>query len=186
MAQTSGSGSSYSSYLFWMMVALVCAVGIILGVAFHLSSRLLFSMAPPSGADSLTAHTRTADFRVEKLNDIGPGLPLYPHAVLLLPGTNAGEAMPQKPRVRLQTTTYYTEDIRELVDSWYLQHLGAEFVRHSAGDPQAPGELTDVAVPADSIVFIGKRGDQVRMVTLTSNSSGTTITQVRFTKRQGE
>jgi hypothetical protein len=186
MAQTSGAGSSYSKYVFWMMVALFCAIGIILGVAIHFSSRLLSSMGTRSGSDNLTVHTPTADFRVEKLNDIGPALPLYPHAVLLLPGTNAGEAMPQRRHAQLQTTTYYTEDTRELVDSWYLQHLGSEFVRQNVGDPQAPDELTEVAVPTDSVVFIGKRGDQVRMVTLTSNSSGTRITQVRFTKRQAE
>jgi hypothetical protein len=169
-----------------MMLAMVCAVGILLGAGIAVSSRVLSSMSSPAGAGSLTAHTATADFRVEKLNDVGPGLPLYPHAVLLLPGTEGGEATPQKPHVQLQTTGYYTEDMRDLVDSWYLQHLGTEFVRHKVGDPQAPDELSEVTVPSDSVVFVGKRGDQVRLVTLTSNSSGTRITLVRFAKRQAE
>lgn len=186
MAQSSTGGSSSSSSLFWMMVAIVCAMGILFGAGILLSSRVLSSMATPAGADKVTVHTPIADLRFEKPNEIGPGLPLYPRAVLLLPGTNSGEAMPQARHAQSQMTTYYTEDVPPLVDSWYLQHLSAEFVRHKFGEPEAPAELGEVSSPIDSVAFLAKRGDQVRMVTLTSNSSGTRITLVRFTKRQGE
>ncbi|HXN51908.1 MAG TPA: hypothetical protein VN943_08230 [Candidatus Acidoferrum sp.] len=186
MAQSSGAEGSSSNSLFWMMVAVVSAVVILVGAGVFASSRVISSMASRAGAENLTVHTPTADFRVEQLNDIGPGLPLYPRAVLLLPGTIVDETMPQSTHARLQTTAYYTDDTRDLADSWYLQHLSAEFARHKVGDPQPPDELSEVIVPVDSVVFVGKRGDQVRMVTLTSNSSGTRITLVRFTKRQAE
>jgi hypothetical protein len=186
MAQSSAAGSSSSTSLFWMMLAAGSVFVTLLGGGIFVSSRVLSSMGARAGADTLTAHTPTGDFRVEKLNDIGPGLPLYPRAALLVPGTNAGEPLPKGPHAQVQTTTYYTEDTRDLVDSWYLQHLGPEFVRHKAGDPQPPAELSEVPVPADSIAFAGKRGEQVRIVSLTSNSSGTRIMLLRFVKHQAE
>jgi hypothetical protein len=186
MAQASSGGSSSSNSLFWMMLAAGSVFMILLGGGIFVSSRVLSSMGTRAGADTITAHTPTGDFRVEKLSEIGPGLPLYPRAALLLPGTNADEPLSKGPHVRLQTTTYYTEDTRDLVDSWYLQHLGPEFVRHKAGDPQPPEELSEVPVPTDSIAFAGKRGEQVRIVSLTSNSSGTRIMLLRFAKHQAE
>jgi hypothetical protein len=142
-------------------------------------------MSRPVGASSLTAHTPTADFLVEQPTEVGPGLPLYPHAVLFLPGAS-DEPILQKPHAHLQTTTYYTDDTRGLVESWYLQHLSPEFVRYKDGDPQVPEELNEMTVPDDSIVFVGKRGNQVRMATLTTNSAGTKITLLRFTKNQSK
>lgn len=186
MAQSSTEGSSSSKSLLWMMVALVCALGILFGVGIDLSSRVLSSMARPAGANNLTVHTPIADLRVEKPNEIGPGLPLYPHAALLLSGTNTAGALPHPKHAQSQMTTYYTDDVPPLVDSWYLQHLSGEFARHQVGEPQAPPEVDEVPAPIDSIVFLGQRGDQIRMVTLTSNSTGTRITLVRFTKSPTE
>jgi hypothetical protein len=186
MAQNSSAGNSSSNSLFWMMLAAGSVFFVLLGGGIFVSSRVLSSMGTPAGAGTLTAHTPTGDFRVEKLNDIGPGLPLYPRAVLLLPGTNAGEPLLKGPHAQVQTTTYYSEDTRDLVDSWYIQHLGAEFVRHRVGDPQAPDELNELPVPADSIAFAGRRGEQVRIVSLTSNSTGTRIVLLRFAKHQAE
>jgi hypothetical protein len=186
MAQTSAAGSSSSNSLFWMMLAAGSVFVILLGGGIFVSSRVLSSMRSPAGAGAVTAHTPTGDFRVEQLKDIGPGLPLYPRAILLVPGGSAGAALPQGPHSQLQTTTYYTDDTRESVDSWYLQHLGAEFVRHKIGDPHPPEELSDLPVPTDSIAFAGRRGEQVRVVSLVSNSSGTQIMLVRFVKHQAE
>ena len=186
MAQSSTEGSSSSNSLFWMMLALVCALGILFGAGILVSSRVLSSMAPPVGADKLTVRTPIADLRVEKPNEIGPGLPLYPHAALLLSGGNTAEGLPRPKHAQSQMTVYYTEDVSLLVDSWYLQHLGSEFVRHTVGEPQSPAEMDEVPAPIDSIVFLGKRSAQIRMVTLTSNSTGTRITLVRFTKPPAE
>jgi hypothetical protein len=185
MGQGSTEGNSSNS-LFWMMVALVCAMGILFGAGILVSSQVLSSMARPAGADNLTMHTPVADLRVEKRNEIGPGLPVYPHAALLLAGTNTAEALPHAKHSQSQITTYYTDDVPPLVESWYLQHLSSEFVRHTVGEPQAPPELDEVTAPIDSIAFLGERGDQIRLVTLTSNASGTRITLVRLTKPQAE
>lgn len=184
MAQSSTAGRSASS--LWMMAALVCAMGILFGAGILISSRVLSSMAPPPGSNSLTAHTPTADLRVEDRNEIGPGLPLYPRAALLLSGANTGEALPHAKHAGSQMTTYYTEDVPPLVDDWYLQHLSGEFVRHKVGEPQSPAELDEISAPIDSVAFLGRRGNQVRMVTLTSNSTGTRITLVRFGKPSAE
>jgi hypothetical protein len=143
-------------------------------------------MTRPAGADNLTAHTPKADLRLEKPNEIGPGLPLYPHSALILSETNAGEALPHAKHAQTQMTTYYTGDVPPLVDSWYLQHLSGEFIRYTVGRPTAPPELDEISPPVDSIAFLGKRGDQVRMVTLASNDAGTRITLVRFMKPQAE
>ena len=185
MAQSSSAGASSNSVL-WMMVAVVCVIVVLLGAGIFASSRVISSISAPAGSGNLTAHTPSTDFRVQHVNDVGPGLPLYPHAVLLLPGTNGAEAAPQKSNPSLQTTTYYTEDTRDLVDSWYLQHLNSEFVRHTPGDAQTPPDLNEVTVPPDSIVFFGKRGNQIRMAILSPNSSGTKITLLRFTNRPAE
>lgn len=185
MAQGSTEGNSSNS-LFWMTVAFVCAMGILFGTGILVSSQVLSSMARPAGADNLTMHTPAADLRMEKRNEIGPGLPVYPHAALLLAGANTGEALPHAKHPQSQITTYYTDDVPQLVESWYLQHLGSEFVRHTVGEPQAPPELDEVAVPIDSIAFLGQRGDQIRLVTLTSNANGTRIILVRLAKPQAE
>ena len=130
MAQGSTQGSSSSS-LSWTMVAAVCAMAVLFGAGVLASSRVLSSMVRPSGSDNLTVHTRAADLRLEKPNEIGPGLPLYPHAALLLSETNTGEPLPHAKHAQSQMTTYYTGDVPPLVDSWYLQHLSGEFVRQA-------------------------------------------------------
>ena len=186
MAQGSTQGGFSSSSISWTMVAAVCGMGVLFGAGVLVSSRVLSSMTRPSGSDNLTVHTRAADLRLEKPSEIGPGLPLYPHAALLLSETNTGEPLPRAKHAQSQMTTYYTGDVPPLVDSWYLQHLSSEFVRHTVGEPQAPAELDEISAPVDSVTFLGKRGDQVRMVTLTSNSMGTRITLVRFTKPAAE
>jgi hypothetical protein len=181
MAQGSTQGDSSSSSLSWIMVAAICAMALLFGAGILVSARVFSSMAAPKGGSSLTVHTRTADLRLEKPSEVGPGLPLYPHASLLLSGTNTGAVLPHAKHADSQLTNYYTEDVPPLVDSWYLQHLGSEFVRHTVGEAQAPRELDEVSASSDSISFLGKRGDQVRVVTLTSNSAGTIITLLRFT-----
>jgi hypothetical protein len=186
MAQSSTGENSSSTSLPWITLAAICAMGILFGAGILVSSRVLSSMTPPPGPHNLTVHTPVADLRIEKRNEVGPGLPLYPHAALLVAGTSTSEALPTAKHPRSELTTYYTDDVPPLVDSWYLQHLGSEFVRHQVGEPGAPPELDEVRATTDSIAFLGQRGDQVRIVTLASNSTGTSITFVRFTKRPAE
>ena len=186
MAQGSSEGISSSSSISWMMAAVVGAMLVLFGAGIVVTSRVFSSMVNPPGGNTLTMHTPRADLRVEKPNETGPGLPLYPRAVLLVLGANFGQAMPRAKHAQSQMTTYYTEDVPPLVESWYLQHLSAEFARHTIGESQGPAELDEIPAPVDSVAFLGMRGDQVRMVTLTSASTGTRITLVRFANPPAE
>lgn len=78
----------------------------------------------------------------------------------------------------MKTATYHTNDPREMVDHWYAQHLGPDFLRHDAAKP-VPEALRQMYVPANDITFVGERGSQVRVVDLGEDSTGTKITLQR-------
>lgn len=187
MAETSiPQDSSSSKSLLWMMIALFCGLGILLGGGIFTASRVLRSMQFRAMGEKLTVHTPAADLRVEKTNEVGPGLPIYPHASLVLPGENVGTATPGGNQAEVQAVTYHTNDIRDIVESWYLGHLGAEFVRHDAGDKVFPEAFREARISDDYITFVGERSEQVRIAAMAPDSTGTKITLVRFTKHAGQ
>ena len=165
------------------MIALFCGLGVLLGGGFFVASRVLPSMAFRAEGEKLTARTPIGDLRVEKVNEVGPGLPIYPNASLVLPGHDTLAPAPKTSLAEVQTTTYHTNDIREIVDSWYVEHLGPEFVRRDAGNSVFSDAIRGAHISDDNIAFVAERGDQVRIVALTPDPIGTKITLLRFSKR---
>lgn len=87
---------------------------------------------------------------------------------------------------RLEFQIGVTNYIREIVEGWYLGHLGAEFVRHDAGDKVFPGAFREARISDDYVTFVGERSEQVRIAAMAPDSTGTTITLVRFSKHAGQ
>ena len=166
-----------------MTIALFCGLGVLLGVGIFMAPRVLRSLELGAAGGKITARTSVSDFRVEKASESGPGLPVYPRASLVLPWENARAATLKNNPADVQTVTYHTNDIREIVDSWYLAHLSPEFVRHDAGDEVFPDVFREARISDQDITFVGERGDQVRIAAIVADSTGTQITLVRFTKR---
>lgn len=77
--------SAYSKSLFWMVLALCIGLGVLVGGAFFTASRILKALHAPSG-EGQAIHTAGGDFRLQRPDEVGPGLPIYPGALLVLQG----------------------------------------------------------------------------------------------------
>ena len=87
MAQSASSGESSSSKsLFFMMAAMFCGFGILIGGGLLMTSRVIHALQLRSEGDKSIVRTPLGDYRVEKAKEVGPGLPVYPQASLVLPG----------------------------------------------------------------------------------------------------
>jgi len=188
MAKSSlgSSGGSSSKSLLFMTVAMTCGFCILLGGALLLTSRVVHALGLRAGSDKTTVRTPIGDFRVEKAREVGPGLPVYPAATLVLPGAAAAAAAhpalnDDEPQVL--ASTYHTNSSREYVLSWYLEHLSPEFTRQDPGPKTLPEAFRNSRISDDDIAFVGERGDQMRVVALALDESGTRITLLRsYTK----
>src|SRR6267142_894071 len=87
MARSASSGESSSSKsLFFMMAAIFCGFGILLSAGLVMTSRVIHALQLRSEGDKSIVRTPLGDYRVEKAKEVGPGLPVYPQASLVLPG----------------------------------------------------------------------------------------------------
>jgi hypothetical protein len=187
MADTSSSGGSSSSKsLLFMMIALFAGVGILLGGGMFMASRIVRSMELRVVGDNKTIRTPLGDFRTEKPTDVGPVLPVYPGAALVLPGDDAlAAALRNRKHAQMLITTYYTNGSRDSVANWYAEHLGSEFTRHAGtAGLQLPEIFKDARIGSADVVFQGERAGQVKLVALLDDVGGTKITLARFDKRQ--
>jgi hypothetical protein len=166
-----------------MMIAMTCGFCILLGGALLMTSRVINALGLRAGSDKTTVRTPLGEFRVEKAREVGPGLPVYPAATLVLPGS-AGVHLPlDDDRPQVIASTYHTNSSREYVANWYLEHLSPEFARQDSGPKKLPEAFRDSRISDDDIAFVGERGDQVRAVSLATEDTGTKITLLRsFTK----
>jgi hypothetical protein len=172
-------GASASKSLLFMTMAMITGFCVLLGAGLVTASRLIRSLQLRQGSDKSTVRTPIGEFRMEKASQVGPGLPVYPQASLVLPGgaaslPPAGDSHPQ-----VVSSTYHANTPREFVVNWYLEHLSAEFVRQEPGHRSLPTVFSDSQIADDDVVFIGERGDQVRLVALSSDGPGTKITLLR-------
>jgi hypothetical protein len=183
MAKGASAGeSSASKSLLFMMVAMTCGVCILLGGGFLMTSRLINSLALRNSSDRATVRTPLGDFRVDKAKETGPTLPVYPAATLVLPGNDAAHFSSADSQPQVVSSTYHSNSSREYVATWYAEHLSPEFVRQDSGPKNLPEAFRDSRVSEDDIIFVGERGDQIRLVVLGADSTGTRIALLRSAK----
>jgi|HubBroStandDraft_4_1064222.scaffolds.fasta_scaffold204984_2 hypothetical protein len=181
MSNSSSSGNSSSSRtLMWMTVALFTGFGVMMGGGLFLASRLVRAMGMAAATKSKdTVHTPIGNFRLEKEDQVGPGLPVYPRSSLELPGDDATGAALREAQSGVVTATYHTVDARDFVDRWYAEHLSPAFTRHEAGETPQPDVFHEVRVSENDIAFLAERGEQIRIVSLSADATGTTITLIQ-------
>lgn len=186
MAGTSSAGgSSFSSKSqMGMMIALFGGVAILAGGGVFLTLRIVNAFKLQESGNKATLHTPIGDVRVQKGREIGPGMPVYPHASLVLPRDNVKVDLPEATGFEVRAASYYTTDSRTLVEDWYGQHLSPEFVRHGPQDPPLPDQYKHAQVSKDGIAFVAEHGNQVRIVVLEEDNDGTAIRLVHLGKRE--
>jgi hypothetical protein len=181
-SSASGAGPSSQNLLF-MMIAMTIGFCVLLGGGLLMASRVISAMGLRAGSDKATVRTPLGDFRFEKAKEVGPGLPVYPAASLVLPGSAAAHLPANDDQPQVIASTYHTNSSREFVATWYLEHLSPEFVRQDPGPKKLPDVLHDSRISDEDIAFVGERNDQVRLVVLSVDDMGTKITLLRsFTK----
>jgi hypothetical protein len=81
------------------------------------------------------------------------------------------------------SSTYHTNSSPEYVANWYLGHLSPEFVRQDPGPKNLPAAFQESRITEADVIFVGERGEQVRLVCLTTEDLGTKITLLRSSKQ---
>jgi len=187
MAQSASSGESSSSKsLFFMMAAMFCGFGILLGGGLLMASRVIHSLQIRAEGDKTTVRTPLGDYRVEKAQEVGPGLPVYPQASLVIPGGGPVHLPANDNQPQVVASTYHTNSSPEYVANWYLGHLSPEFVRQDPGPKNLPEAFHESRITEADVIFVGERGDQVRLVCLTAEDLGTKITLLRSSKQRSQ
>jgi hypothetical protein len=166
-----------------MMVAMTCGFCVLLGGGLLMASRVIGALGLRAGSDKATVRTPLGEYRIEKAKEVGPGLPVYPAATLVLPGAAAAHLPLNDDQPQVLASTYHTNSSREYVANWYVEHLSPEFTRQDSGPKKLPEAFRDSHISDDDIAFVGERGEQVRVVALTTDDMGTKITLLRsYTK----
>jgi hypothetical protein len=167
-----------------MMIAMTCGFGILLSAGMVMTSRVIRAMQLRSGSDKSTVRTPIGDFRFEKAKDVGPSLPIYPEAALVLPGAGPVQVARDDNSTQVVSSMYHTNASREFVASWYAEHLTGEFTRQDNGPKKLPEVFQKSHIADDDVTFLGERGDQVRLVSLSADDTGTKITLLRSISQQ--
>src|SRR4030081_2597684 len=179
-SSSASAGGPSSKSLLFMMIAMTCGFCILLGAGLLMASRVISALGLRAGSDKTTVRTPLGEFRVEKAKEVGPGLPVYPAATLVLPGSAGAAHVPlDDDQPQVIASTYHTNTSREFVASWYLEHLSQEFARQDSCPKNLPEAFRNSHISDDDIAFVGGRGDQVRAVSLATEDSGTKITLLR-------
>jgi len=166
-----------------MMIALTCGFCVLLSGGLLMASRVINALGLRAGSDKTTVRTPLGEFRLEKAKEVGPGLPVYPAATLVLAGSAAAHLPLSDDQPQVLSSTYHTNTSREYVATWYLEHLSPEFARQDSGPKKLPEALRGAHISDDDIAFVGERGDQIRVVELALDEMGTKITLLRsYTK----
>ncbi len=177
-SSASGGAPSSKSLLF-MMIAMTCGFCVLLAGGIVMASRVIQAMQLRSGSDKTTVRTPLGDFRIEKAKQVGPGLPVYPQSDLVLPGADSSHVSLNDDAAQVLSSTYHANASREFVVNWYMEHLSPEFARQDSGPKKLPEVFSNSHITDDDIAFVGERGDQVRVVALSADDTGTKITLLR-------
>jgi hypothetical protein len=162
-----------------MMVAMTIGGCVLLGGGLMMTSRLINTLGLRSSSDRSTIRTPLGEYRVEKAQQVGPGLPVFPQASLVLPGNDAARVSDTPDQPQVVSSTYHTSSSKDFVASWYVEHLSAEFVRQDAGPKSLPEAFRGAHISDEDTAFVGERGAQIRVVALTGDDAGTKITLLR-------
>jgi hypothetical protein len=166
----------------WMMLALFAGLGGLLAAGLFVASRAVRSMGLSAASARDTIRTPGGAFRLQKETEIGPGLPVYPRASLVVPDEQTAAAAIKQAQEGMEVSTYQSSETRDFVDGWYMKHLSAEFTRHEPNSKLEGAVYIDAHVLDSDIVFVAERENKMRVVALSENPSGTKILLIRFDK----
>jgi hypothetical protein len=176
MSETSAGNSSSSKSLMFMTLALFGGFGVMLGGGIFIAKSLAQTMGLAAATGSKdTVRTPIGAFRMEKEDQVGPGLPVYPRASLEVPGEVATGKALSDSKNGVSVVTYHTDDTREFVEGWYMKHLSPEFSRHEGSEKTFPEAFHNVSIDIGDIAFLAERNNNARAVTLSQDSTGTKI-----------
>jgi hypothetical protein len=182
MSEISAGNSSSSKSLMFMTLALFAGFGVMLGGGLFIAKRLAQTMGLAAATGNKdTVRTPIGAFRMEKEDQVGPGLPVYPRASLEVPGDVATGKALSDSKNGVTVVTYHTDDAREFVESWYMKHLSPEFSRHQGSESTFPEAFRNVTIDAGDIAFLAERSNNARAVTLSQDSTGTKISLIQTT-----
>ena len=107
-----------------------------------------------------------------KAHDIG--IPVYPE---VNPGGTGMEMKSPRADQSMSMAVYVSGDALEKVDDWYRQKLGKDYLREGPGQktPILGNRRFPAPIPSDSISYISKTGDGVKVVALTQAGTNTQI-----------
>jgi hypothetical protein len=162
-----------------MMGAMTLGGCVLLGGGLMMTSRLINTLGLRNSSDKSTIRTPLGEYRVEKAQQVGPGLPVFPQSSLVLPGNDAARVSSTPDQPQVVSSTYHTNSSKDFVATWYVEHLSPEFVRQDAGPKSLPEAFRDAHISDEDTAFVGERGNQVRVVALTQDDAGTKITLLR-------
>src|SRR5260370_35414705 len=137
-SSSASDGGSSSKSLLFMMIAMTSGFCILLGGALLMTSRVINALGLRAGTDRATVRTPLGEFRVEKAREVGPGLPVYPAASLVLRGSADARLPPDDDRPQVIASTYHSNAPREFVATGYLEHFSPEVARQHTGPNKLP------------------------------------------------
>lgn len=171
--------SSSSKSLMWMVLALFVGVAIMLGGGLLMAKRVLKNVGLTASASGTTIHTKGGTYRLEREKEVGPGLPVYPGASLVVPSDKDALTIQKESQANISRSNYYTSDTRESVDLWYKDRLSKEFTRFDAGQTSLPEIYAKASIGANQTTFVAQRSNHVRIISLADDSTGTKISLIR-------
>jgi hypothetical protein len=176
---SAGTASSAKS-LMWMMIAFFAGLGVLLAAGLFVASRAVRSMGLSAASARDSIKTPGGTFRLEQETQVGPGLPVYPRASLIVPDDAAAAAAITQAQKGIEVSAYQSSDTRDFVDGWYSKHLSPEFTRHDPGEKLDGSLFADAHISDSDVVFLAQRDDKVRVVALSLDAAGTKISLIRF------
>jgi hypothetical protein len=164
----------------WMMIALFGGMAVMLGGGLFMAGRLVRSMGMATTTAKDTVKSPLGSFRMEKADQAGPGLPVYPRSSLELPGDDQAVEAIKDNESGINGVSYHSADSRDSVDEWYAKHLSPQYTRHDPGEKPAPRIFADARLADSEIVFMAEHGPQARLVALSVDPTGTKISLIHF------
>ncbi|HUL14765.1 MAG TPA: hypothetical protein VLV88_02120 [Terriglobales bacterium] len=169
----SGSGSSSSKSLMWMTAALFAGMAVLLTGGLFLAGRVVRSYGIRASLGSNTVQTKQGTYRLEREREVGPAVPMYPHASLVVPGDDEAAQAAKDAQNGIARVIYESDDSTEFIDKWYQDHLPQGFERHDAETPRSE-ILTAAGVRDNDIAFDATKNGHTRVVVISELMGGTT------------